>query len=120
MQQVGLTTDKQFTGSMPLLHDKLMRDIQIVEDDAQHLYIITGRRTITIEELERTEVPVAGNDKRMLFCVAIELSGRERLSEETEDKEEDIVVSFHDDCFFCYFLTISVHLQGMVTQTMVP
>ena len=40
MQQVGLVVEKHVTGRLPLLHDELVRYLQSVEDDVEHLDII--------------------------------------------------------------------------------
>ena len=40
MDETGLSVTEHLRGNMPLLHDKLMRDIEFIEDEVEDFNII--------------------------------------------------------------------------------
>ena len=74
---VGLTSFEHVCGNVPVLHDKLVWDTELVENHVEHIDIVSGRLSFNVDELEGTEVPVAGYNQRMLLCIAKVVGSRE-------------------------------------------
>ena len=78
MDKVGLAVFEHVGGCVPFLHNELVRDAELVEDQVENLYVVSGRLPLTVDELKRTEVPVADNDQRILFGIAETISSMDR------------------------------------------
>jgi hypothetical protein len=71
---------------MPLLHDELMGDIETVENHVEDVNVIACGLPLAVEELERTEIPVADDDQRMFVGIFRELVGSRESQRQTKQE----------------------------------
>jgi hypothetical protein len=60
---------KGLCGLCPFLHNELMRNLQLVQDETEDLYIIAIRFTLVVSELVWREFPVTDDDQWALFGI---------------------------------------------------
>ena len=70
MDEVGITLFEHLGGDVPFLHDKLVGNAELVENQVEHVDIVSSRLSFNVDELEWTEIPVADYNQRMLLGVA--------------------------------------------------
>ena len=87
MDEVGLTVLEHVGGYMPFQHDELVWDIEPVENEVKHVDVVSGGVSIDVDELERTKVPVAGNNQGMLLCIVEVVGGMEHRGQRPKAKE---------------------------------
>ena len=87
MGEVGLMALKHIGGYMPFLHDELVWNVEPVENKVEYVDVVSGGFSFDVDELERTEVPVAGNNQRMLLCIAEAVGGMEQGGQRPKAKE---------------------------------
>ena len=69
MDQIGFARFKCLGTLIPLLHDKLMGDLQLVKDDVEDFNVETVGLTLVVSELIGRKLPVADNDERAVFGI---------------------------------------------------
>jgi hypothetical protein len=62
---------------MPFLHDELMGNVELVENQVKYVDVISGRLSLGVNELEGTEVPVAYNNQWILLGISEVIIGGE-------------------------------------------
>jgi hypothetical protein len=62
---------------MPFLHDELMGNVELVENQVKYVDVISGRLSLGVNELEGTEVPVAYNNQWLLLGISEVIIGGE-------------------------------------------
>ena len=133
VDKIGLASFKHIGGHVPIQHNKLVGDVELVENQVEYIDIVSGGLALGIDKLERPEVPVAGNRQRMFVGVAEVVGSMEQGRTGEQAKEQSPVPYSKMQCISChdahnfsslilqsYFLCISLHVQGMMIQTMVP
>ena len=77
VDEVGLAVIERIGGYVPFLHDKLVRNVEPVENEVEHVDVVSGRLSFNVDELKRAEVPVAYNNQRVLLGIAEVVGSRE-------------------------------------------
>ena len=77
MDEVGIVLLEHVGGHVPFLHHKLVWNVELVENEVEHVDIITGRLPVDVDELEGAEVPVADDNQRVLLGIAEVVGGHE-------------------------------------------
>ena len=70
VDEVGLAIIEHIGSYVPFLHDKLVRDVKPVENEVEHVDVVSGRLSFNIDKLKGAEVPVAYNNQRVLIGIA--------------------------------------------------
>jgi hypothetical protein len=86
MDEVGLAVLEHVGGHMPLLHDELMGNIETVENHVEDVNVIACGLPLAVEELERTEIPVADDDQRVFVGIFRELVGSRESQRQTKQE----------------------------------
>ena len=95
VDEISIMVLEHHGGLMPLLHHKLVRNIQTAKNQVKNLDIISRRLAVGIKELKRSEVPVADDGQRVILSITIVplgLSGRSKA--EAKEREQYVVESF--------------------------
>ena len=77
MDEVGLASLELAGGHVPILHDELVGDVELVKNDVEDVDVVSRGFSLGVDELEGAEVPVADDDQRVLLAVAKGIGGRE-------------------------------------------
>jgi hypothetical protein len=62
---------------VPFFHDKLVGNVELVKNKVEYIDIVPSRLPLNVDELERSEVPVANYNQRSFFCKAEVIGGME-------------------------------------------
>ena len=69
MNKVGLMIIESLSTLIPFHHNEFMRDVELVEYQVQHLYIVSVRVAMVVSELIGWKFPVAYYYKWVLVCI---------------------------------------------------
>jgi hypothetical protein len=72
---------------MPFLHDELMGNIELVENQVKYVDVISGRLSLGVNELKGAEVPVAYNNQRFLLGISELIVGGEGVPQGEKAEE---------------------------------
>jgi hypothetical protein len=86
MNEVSLAVLEHVGGNMPFLHDELMGNIETFENQVEDINVIACRLALAVEELERTEIPVADDDQRVFVGIFWELVGSRESQRQTKQE----------------------------------
>ena len=84
MNEVSLAVLEHVGGNMPFLHDELMGNIETFENHVEDVNVIACGLPLAVEELERTEIPVADDDQRVFVGIFRELVGSRESQRQTK------------------------------------
>ena len=62
VDEVSIVLLEHSGANVPSLHDELVWNVMLVENEVEHIDVVSRRTTLGVDELERAEVPVADND----------------------------------------------------------
>jgi hypothetical protein len=84
--KVSLMFLKNLCGDVPFLHDELMGNIETFENHVEDVNVIACGLPLAVEELERTEIPVADDDQRVFVGIFRELVGSRESQRQTKQE----------------------------------